>query len=455
MSFKKTIWLIFAIAIFSIQGCKKTYLDNINNKQVPESLLIKKANEWLDKMEKIAAISDKPSLSSLRDNLTYSDITIQRLDANYQLLVIPVSNEFTSNMISKNETKKYLVIKCNKYTAKGGYFLEISTKNSISSKNQQLQFKNFFNAVDSDFDGQVAFSTIYQKFLFEQEYTNGKLSKTKFLFPEKKNTIKIKNSSIESNNVNCIDWYWMYYLNGVLIGEVYAFTTCERNPNCLPQTTEIGNNRSIVIKASCIDNGGEPGNAGGEVLVDTIKNNLITPCFVATFNKLFVNSTITTNRLSGFLTHTFGLNTKFKLSVNEVPTLAPQPGSPAGTIVYASIDTSLGIVRTEDGGLDITVNLNKSTLQNASQELVAMSILHEATHGYLAAQGIMFNMQHHWMYFLKLQNEMATIVYELYKDDTSNSLESLNALASDAIHSNPQSLSTQQYATGTRGKKCQ
>ena len=455
MSFKKTIWFIFAIVIFSIQGCKKTSNDNANNKQVLESILIKKANEWLDKMEKITAISDKSTLSSLRNNLVYAGVIIQRFDANYQLLVIPVNNEFTSNMVSENETEKYLVIKCNENIAQGGYFLEISTQNSTLPKNQQLQFKNFFNATDTDFEGQVAFSTIYQKFLFEHEYANGKLSKTKYLFPEKKNTIRVKNSVIKKSSINCIDWYWMYYLNGVLIHEVYAFTTCERNPNCLPQTTEIGNNRSIIMKTACIDNGGTPGITGGEPLVDTIKNNLITPCFVSAFNKLFVNSTITNNRLSGFLSQIFGLNTKFKLSVNELSTIEPTPGSPQGTIVYASIDPTAGVIRTPDGGLDITVNLNRSTLQNASQELVAMAILHEATHGYLFAQGIDPGLHHGGMYLGKLQYEMATIVFELFKDNTDNSLESLNSLSSDLIHSTPQSATTLQYVTGTRGKKCQ
>lgn len=450
----KKIWIVFVITVVSFYGCKKTTIINTDNDQPTNYHLIRKANNWLDQMEKIATNSDKSILASLRSNLLYTDVTIQRFDNNYQLLIIPVNKEFTSNIISKVETKKYLVIKCNTLTTKGGFFIEITNQGNNSSKIKQLQFKNFLNAEDHDFDGQVTFSTIYQKFLFEHDYINGKLSKTKYLFAKRENEVKIKNSTIGKNSTTCTDWFWMYYLNGVFIGEIYAYTTC-KSDNCLAQTTQIGDNRNIIIKASCHDTGGTPGNTGGAGLVDTIKNNLTTICFISAFNKLFNTSTLASNRLSGFLNQTFGLNTKFKLSVNELPFIAPQPGSPAGSIVYASIDPATGVVRTPDGGLDITVNLNQSTLQNASQELVAMVILHEATHGFLFAQGIDYRYHHAGIYIERLQNEMATIVYELYKDNTSNSLQSLNSLSSDLIHSTPQSTTTQQYATGNRGKKCQ
>lgn len=86
---------------------------------------------------------------------------------------------------------------------------------------------------------------------------------------------------------------------------------------------------------------------------------------------------------------------------------------------------------------------------------VAVVIFHEATHGYLLAHGIAPTLQHAGMYFTKLLNKMATIVYKLYKDNTTNSLESLNSLSSDMIHSTPQSLTSQQYATANRGRKCQ
>jgi len=451
MLFKKTIWFIFAIVIFSIQGCKKTSSDKVNNKQVLESILLKKANEWLDKMEKITAISDKSTLSSLRNNLVYAGVIIQRFDANYQLLVIPVNNEFTSNMVSENETEKYLVIKCNENIAQGGYFLEISTQNSTLSKNQQLQFKNFFNATDTDFEGQVAFSTIYQKFLFEHEYANGKLSKTKYLFPEKKNTIKTKNSSIESSNINCIDWYWMYYLNGILIGEVYAYTTCEKT-NCLPQTTQIGNNRSIVIKSSCNDAGGTPGSGGGPEILDTIGHSLVNPCLLAAYNKLFVTSNIS-NNLSAMINQTFGLNTKLNLLITEVENIPVSPSSPTGYIPFANTDSNL--VRNANGGFDITVRLNKATLQNSSQELIAMVILHEATHAYLVNQGINIGIQHSIIHFYKLQNEMAAIVHNLYKDKPENTLETLNSLAFDLLAFQNQSQTTAKYITGSHGTKCQ
>ena len=74
----------------------------------------------------------------------------------------------------------------------------------------------------------------------------------------------------------CIDWYWVYSRDGVVVFEVYSHTTCG--------STSCDSARSANAQDACLDDGIGAG-GGGDSVPYKIENNVKNPCFRDQVNK--------------------------------------------------------------------------------------------------------------------------------------------------------------------------
>jgi hypothetical protein len=223
------------------------------------------------------------------------------------------------------------------------------------------------------------------KFYAEKTFKDGKESESKFVRKKIKNNAQIKTNSsekIKSNLSNCIDWYWETYINGVLVGEVYAFTTCSPNDACQAYAIVQEN---ITIKSMC--GGGSGGASGGESPMRDIFDSLYNPCLKSTLS-LIQNAGLK-NEVSKIINQVFGGTNKFNVTFIEKNNVYNSSGTEVIANTAPPIHNGLG-------GLDFTISLSVSQLEGSSKEFIASTIMHELLHAYLRSDlGLSGQILHH------------------------------------------------------------
>lgn len=86
-------------------------------------------------------------------------------------------------------------------------------------------------------------------------YKNGQNSQAKILVPKPHDPKKVV-QSIDKKINGCTDWYWQYYLNGIVIAQFYAFTTCSNECQAAGFRSPKG---TLSVKTNCGDYGGGDG----------------------------------------------------------------------------------------------------------------------------------------------------------------------------------------------------
>ncbi len=88
--------------------------------------------------------------------------------------------------------------------------------------------------VPNDFSGVIIDQDLQNKYISSKHFENGKVNATKkddVVYKSKTKVYEQFKNNIEPDpNVapdpSCIDWYWQTWIDGVLVSEVYQFTTC-------------------------------------------------------------------------------------------------------------------------------------------------------------------------------------------------------------------------------------
>lgn len=124
-----------------------------------------------------------------------------------------------------------------------GQIIQTNEVEFIYSGNQSNSSRFAYDLVagmNKSYSGMLRKSNIFGWTLYEISYENGR--PTSFKAPAK------KKSSI-SRTSECLDWYWQTFVNGVLVEEVYLYTTCSEEEG--PQGG-----------CGCTGGGGGGGNSG-------------------------------------------------------------------------------------------------------------------------------------------------------------------------------------------------
>jgi len=162
----------------------------------------------------------------------------------------------------------------------------------------------------------------------------------------------------------CIDWYWVYSRDGVVVFEVYSHTTCG--------SASCDSARSANAQDACLDDGVGAGGDEGQIIYK-IENNVKSPCISGQVNKA-VDSQFK-NQITSLINSAFGESEKFDIILED------------NNLNDNSLDGVTGISFTETV-MTFTITLNSEVLTSSSQEYILAVVFHELLHAYMGHLGI-------------------------------------------------------------------
>jgi hypothetical protein len=238
----------------------------------------------------------------------------------------------------------------------------------------------------------------------------------------------------------CIDWYWVYSFNGVVVFEVYSHTTCG--------SASCDTARSADAQDACLDDGTGAGGDGGQINYK-IENNVKNPCISSQVNKA-VDSQFK-NQITSLINSAFGESEKFDILLEDT------------NLNDSSLDGITGISFTETV-MTFTITLNSEVLTSSSQEYILATVFHELLHAYMGHLGIdksSISIDHE-----NMANNYLNMLSKALMEHYSISRTNANYLAWGGLHESSkwvqlsqdqknQILQTnQEYRSGIKGVKC-
>lgn len=242
-------------------SCKKENVDAEPPQSAVNEKLIPKINEWLNRQKDDLSAGTAARIDSLKLNLNYGKIRLEKFQESKAFIVIPISNGFISKNNGDRNPANYLVLVFeNQDSITRGNIIQYISSNSERMAPPNTFYK-IFSYQDLDCSGHFAILSVSDYFQYELTFENGKL---KYL-AEYRRKNKSKDGSGRVNE--CIDWYWQtWYVwwdgSMTLQSEVYVFTTCDED--CAQP--RIANGRSLRVNCS---GGGGGGGGGGSVYCNT------------------------------------------------------------------------------------------------------------------------------------------------------------------------------------------
>jgi hypothetical protein len=155
----------------------------------------------------------------------------------------------------------------------------------------------------------------------------------------------------------CIDWYWVYSRDGVVVFEVYSHTTCG-SASCDTNAHD-----------ACLDDGV---GAGG----DQIINKLTDPCASEIFDQIKNGGLISAVSVTG---------TEFSKSILDLLNRSQK----YDFVIFNSSNisengkTTTRVFNQNTGKYDVKIELSNNYLNQATQLSVVRTIIHESIHAYL------------------------------------------------------------------------
>jgi hypothetical protein len=326
-----------------------------------------------------------------------------------------LKNRTTGQVVAVKENSKSSFILLNDGTGYQAFIMTIIAEPDYLQSNPAGLAKNTFRKRDVNFSGMVLYFTPKGKFVSAYAYKNGKL-----VTPASKAAVALAPQSFASvkklevaapDDGDCIDWYWDVYLNNQYVGSYYLYTTCDAytpptgggggsDPLCPASamkalSSHIGvTPRVNVAYPGDGDGGGDDGGGGfpdpsptptpcpvAPPPPPTIIDSLTDTCLIKTLNKVLLTQNIN-NTIGNLIDSTFNVSAKVNITYKQSTTLANtrmgNTPTPTQTTINANGDTVF----------NITVYLNENVLPGASQELAAITMLHEGLHGYFEYYGV-------------------------------------------------------------------
>jgi len=156
----------------------------------------------------------------------------------------------------------------------------------------------------------------------------------------------------------CIDWYWVYSLNGVVVFEVFSHTTCG-SASCDSNAHD-----------ACLDDGT---GAGGE---DQIINKLTDPCASEIFDQI---------KNGGLISAVSVMGTEFSKSILDLLNRSQKYDFVIlnSSNISENGKTTTRVFNQNTGKYDVKIELSNNYLNHATQLSIVRTIIHESIHAYL------------------------------------------------------------------------
>jgi hypothetical protein len=155
----------------------------------------------------------------------------------------------------------------------------------------------------------------------------------------------------------CIDWYWVYSRDGVVVFEVYSHATCG-SASCDSNSHD-----------ACLDDG--TGGGGDQII-----NKLTDPCASEIFDQIKNGGLISAVSVTG---------TEFSKSILDLLNRSQK----YDFVIFNSSNisengkTTTRVFNQNTGKYDVKIELSNNYLNQATQLSVVRTIIHESIHAYL------------------------------------------------------------------------
>jgi hypothetical protein len=248
----RNAFLLITLFGLIILSCKKESPRSEPN--LTDSPTLKRVIDWLDiQKQKFKDKADQKTIATIEEDLMGSQLSTEILNDKEKLIIIPLKEEFKTINITNQLSFKSLVIREREdYGFTIGSIIEIIPKKQNYDKVPSNLISKIYNDQNNDLNGIFSALTLTNKSLYEKEFKDGKLASLSYLYKKKKNSRSGRESTSQKIN-DCIDWYWVTYVDGVIVNEQYVFTTCDGIVPCRTYRTFESN---TVLRIECGGGGG-------------------------------------------------------------------------------------------------------------------------------------------------------------------------------------------------------
>jgi hypothetical protein len=226
---KATIAL-YAFCLLLIAGCKK---DSQHDETTTDSSLINKISSWLTAQQHTGTPLRNQKIQLLSQYLDYERVYTEYLNNGEKFIVVPVKQGFkTINNKNKNPLNTLVLTLDRTDKIRSGKIIQFVPETGTTPERlDRNTLHNIFNSKPVTMDGAFTALAIWDHYMFELDYKEGKLAKSKTMEPEG-GYANYRNARTNG----CIDWFIVttLYVNGQIINQYYEYvgTTCD---GCTPQ----------------------------------------------------------------------------------------------------------------------------------------------------------------------------------------------------------------------------
>ncbi len=225
----------------------------------------------------------------------------------YQIVTLTTTAKYDD---AAKTTQRYLTLVTQNGNTTGYIYDLYGNEKDLNGKADNA-ITGFNNKSISGFTGEVTLSSWRNSIKKNKVYANGEntLVKTLAATPSTKKTVQSTGKRLDS----CIDWYWVYSIDGDEFARFYAYTTCDGPGDSCAQESFRDGKGTLSVRVNCNVGGGSNGQ-------DYI-NKVVNPCL----HKM-VDSTISKDintQISGFINSVFGISSSVNIvyvDVNTLPT---------------------------------------------------------------------------------------------------------------------------------------
>lgn len=242
--------LLFSIILFSFYSCKKE--DSVKNTITDTTKLKVMVNAWLDSKQVAGEIPRNERIELIRKNLDIAHAYTEKAGEGEIFFAIPIKQDFASNINKDQKPYHYLLLNVTKDSkVKEGNLVQYMPVNKEAGN--KIPVNTFYKMLNNEkisIDGKFAFLSIFDRYLYEKKYENGKA----ISFTEMSSKKKQESNAAKVIRPTCIDWYLVttfYHPDGhTTVSEQYLSTTCYCG--CIP-------NEICEIKVPDCELGGDGG----------------------------------------------------------------------------------------------------------------------------------------------------------------------------------------------------
>ncbi len=261
---KKTNSILLLVTIFTaslIFSCQK----EASVKDNTEKVIVQNVLTWLENQRLKSGPVNSERIQLLSEHLDLSSVSLEKLNDNEKLVIIPLSGSFrTINNKEKEVVNVFAMALSGDGTLKDGRIVQYAADNGRQQRILPTTIAKLYNRQKVDHNGKYRVLTIADRYLYEVEYRNGVIYSLSTMRPKDNS-----NSRLTVDGNGCIDWYivtTITYSDGTTwTYEEFVGRTCG---GCFP-------NDPYNETEDCGEEGGSGSGGGGETCSQEENENFI------------------------------------------------------------------------------------------------------------------------------------------------------------------------------------